>query len=350
MNLQIVALLGQDGVTNGAIYALLSLSILLVFTVTRVLLIPQGEFVSYGALAMATMQAGKPASLVWLLLALSLASAAAQCWNTWRAARAAGRGWRPPWRSALMPLYSLALMALLAVLPVQTLPMGVQALLTLALVTPLGPLMYRVFFQPIAGAHALVLLIVSIAVHVSLVGIGLLMFGAEGSRTAPFSEAGLNLGLITINSQTLWVIAVSLLLILGLYLLFERTLYGKALRATAVHQLGARLMGISPGLAGQASFGLAAFIGGLSGILIAPITTLYFDSGFIISLKGFVGAIIGGMASYPVAALGALAVGLIESFSTFWASSFKEVIVFTLILPFLLWRSLASRHAEDDEQ
>jgi branched-chain amino acid transport system permease protein len=350
MNLQIVALLGQDGVTNGAIYALLSLSILLVFTVTRVLLIPQGEFVSFGALAMAAMQAGKPASLGWLLLALSLTSMLAQCWNTWRAARMAQRRWQPPWRSALMPIYALALMGLLAVLPLQALPMGVQALLTLALVTPLGPLMYRVFFQPIAGAHALVLLIVSIAVHVSLVGIGLLMFGAEGSRTAPFSEAGLDLGLVKINSQTLWVIAVSLLLILGLYLLFERTLYGKALRATAVHQLGARLMGISPSLAGQASFGLAAFIGGLSGILIAPLTTLYFDSGFIISLKGFVGAIIGGMASYPVAALGALAVGLIESFSTFWASSFKEVIVFTLILPFLLWRSLAARHSEEDEQ
>lgn len=350
MNLQIVALLGQDGVTNGAIYALLSLSILLVFTVTRVLLIPQGEFVSFGALAMAAMQAGKPATLAWLLLALSLVAAAVQYRDSWRAARAAGRHWRPRWQHATMPLYALALLVLLTALPLAQLPMGVQALLTLALVTPLGPLMYRVFFQPIAGAHALVLLIVSIAVHVSLVGIGLLMFGAEGSRTTPFSDAGLSLGPIVINSQTLWVIAASLLLILGLYLLFERTLYGKALRATAVHQLGARLMGISPALAGQASFGLAAFIGGLSGILIAPLTTLYFDSGFIISLKGFVGAIIGGMASYPVAALGALGVGLIESFSTFWASSFKEVIVFTLILPFLLWRSLAARHTEEDEE
>ena len=113
--------------------------------------------------------------------------------------------------------------------------------------------------------------------------------------------------------------------------------------------MGARLMGISPTLAGKATFAMATFIGALSGILIAPITTLYFDSGFVISLKGFVGAIIGGLVSYPVAALGALAVGLIEAFSMFWASTYKEIIVFTLIIPFLLWRSLTSRHVEEEE-
>ena len=154
---------------------------------------------------------------------------------------------------------------------------------------------------------------------------------------------------MTLNSQTLWVIAVSLALIIGLFLFFERSLYGKALRATAVNRMGARLMGISPTLAGKATFAMATFIGALSGILIAPITTLYFDSGFVISLKGFVGAIIGGLVSYPVAALGALAVGLIEAFSMFWASTYKEIIVFTLIIPFLLWRSLTSRHVEEEE-
>jgi hypothetical protein len=142
-------------------------------------------------------------------------------------------------------------------------------------------------------------------------------------------------------------LAVSLGLIVGLFLFFERTLYGKALRATAVNRMGARLMGISPTLAGKATFLVATFIGALSGILIAPITTLYFDSGFIISLKGFVGAIIGGLVSYPIAAIGAVAVGLIEAFSMFWASNYKEIIVFTLIIPFLLWRSFTSRHVEE---
>ena len=71
MNLQIAMLLGQDGVTNGAIYALLALSILLVFTVTRVLFIPQGEFVAFGALTMAAIQSGHPAALVWLVALLA---------------------------------------------------------------------------------------------------------------------------------------------------------------------------------------------------------------------------------------------------------------------------------------
>ncbi|MDE1169128.1 MAG: branched-chain amino acid ABC transporter permease [Pseudomonas sp.] len=345
MNFQIALLLGQDGLTNGAIYALLALSILLVFTVTRILLIPQGEFVTYGALTMAGVQSGHPTALVWLVLALSVADCALDLIAPLRA----GRAWRFP-KTVLIKLgYALLLVVAVRTLPLAELPMAAQALLTLALVVPLGPQIYRLVFQPIAAASSLVLLIVSIAVHVSMVGIGLLLFGAEGARTQPFSEQGLEIGPVMFNSQTLWVIAVSLALIVLLFLFFERTLYGKALRATAVNRMGARLMGISPNLAGKATFTLAAFIGALSGILIAPITTLYFDSGFIISLKGFVGAIIGGLASYPVAAIGALAVGMIEAFSMFWASAYKEIIVFTLIIPFLLWRSLTTRHVEEEQ-
>lgn len=342
MDLQIALLLGQDGLTSGAIYALLALSIVLVFSITRVLLVPQGEFVTFGAMAMASMQAGKPAVLGWLLLglaALRLLGALAETWRTRRLPSV--QNWVPL-------IYAVGIVLLLETLPLQSLPMIVQALLTLALVVPMGPLLYDIVFKPIASAHALVLLIVSIALHGILVGVSLLMFGAEGARSEPFSDGGLELGSVTFKAQTLWVIALSVVLIAGLYWFFNRSLYGKALRATAVNRLGAELMGISPTFAGQASFALAAFIGALSGILIAPLTTLYFDSGFLISLKGFVGAVTGGMLSYPIAALGATSVGLVESFSTFWASDYKEVIVFTLILPFLLWRSLTTRHTEED--
>jgi len=108
-------------------------------------------------------------------------------------------------------------------------------------------------------------------------------------------------------------------------------------------------MGISPALAGRLTFFLAAVIGVLSGVLVAPLTTIYYDSGFLIGLKGFVAAIIGGLASYPLAAAGAILVGLLESFSSFWASAFKDVIVFTLIIPVLMWRSLTSHHVEEEE-
>jgi branched-chain amino acid transport system permease protein len=345
MNLQIATLLGQDGLTNGAIYALLALSILLVFTVTRILLIPLGEFVTFGALTMAAMQMGKTPKIEWLLLGLAFIDCALDLFQQIKSRIDKGK----MQKIALKLGYAIIMVILLNTLALSELPMACQVILTLCLIVPLGPVMYRLFFQPLADAPALVLLIVSIALHVAMVGIGLLLFGPEGARTTPFSDTGFRLGNVMLKSQTLWVILVSIVLIVTLFIAFERTLYGKALRATAVNRMGARLLGISPVFAGKATFALAAFIGSASGILIAPITTLYYDSGFIISLKGFVGAIIGGLVSYPIAAIGAVAVGMIEAFSMFWASNYKEIIVFTLIIPFLIWRSMNSHHVEDDE-
>jgi branched-chain amino acid transport system permease protein len=91
-------------------------------------------------------------------------------------------------------------------------------------------------------------------------------------------------------------------------------------------------------------------IGAISGILIVPITTLYYDTGFLIGLKGFVAAIIGGLISYPVTAAAALVVGIVEAFSSFYASNFKEVIVFTLILPVLVLQSLKAPAVEEEKE
>jgi branched-chain amino acid transport system permease protein len=345
MNFDIALLLAQDGLTNGAIYALLALALVLVFAVTRVIFVPQGEFVAYGALTLVALQSGQlPGTVGLLILAGGLVAGVELI------AAARRRSW-----NGLVPMlgwnvaYPLALLAVLKLVPVPSLPMAVQILLALAIVVPLGPMVYRLAYQPLAEASVLILLIVSVAVHVVMVGLGLLVFGAEGSRTPAFSDATLNIGALAASAQSLWVVACSLALIVLLYLLFERTVYGKALRATAVNRLGARLMGIPTEFAGKLSFFLCALIGAVSGILIAPITTIYYDTGFLIGLKGFVGAIIGGLASYPVAAAGALLVGLLESYSSFWASAYKEVIVFTLIIPVLLWRSLKTHHVEEDE-
>ncbi|MDD5248094.1 MAG: branched-chain amino acid ABC transporter permease [Rhodocyclaceae bacterium] len=345
MDLQIALLLGQDGIVNGAIYALLALALVLVFTVTRVIFIPQGEFVAFGALTLASFQAGKAPGTLWLLVGLGALVAVIDGVTAWRTQRRHRMAHIAFWNLA----YPLLTAAVVYCDSPQDWPLVLQVVGALAIVVPLGPMIYRLAYQPLAEATVLVLLIVSVAVHLTLVGLGLLFFGAEGSRTTPFSEASFALGDITVNGQTLWVLAASLVLIAVLYFFFERTLYGKALRATAINRTGAGLMGISTTMAGKLSFLLAVAIGALSGILIAPITTVYYDTGFLIGLKGFVAAIIGGMASYPVAAAGAILVGLLESFSSFWASAFKEVIVFTLIIPVLVWRSLTTRHIEEDE-
>ncbi|HTY03788.1 MAG TPA: branched-chain amino acid ABC transporter permease [Rhodocyclaceae bacterium] len=345
MDLQIALLLGQDGIVNGAIYALLALALVLVFAVTRVIFIPQGEFVALGALTLAGLQGDKVPGTLWLLAGLGLAVtcvevAAAMREGTFRRLIVA-LGW-----NLLYP--AVAAVIALAGRPAAW-PLWSQSLLALALVVPLGPMIYRLAYQPLQSASVLVLLIVSIAVHLTLVGLGLLFFGAEGSRTPSFSEASFDWAGAVLTGQSLWVVGASTILMVILYLFFERSLWGKALRATAINRTGARLMGISTTQAGKISFLLAAAIGAFSGILIAPITTIYYDTGFIIGLKGFVGAIIGGLASYPLAAAGAILVGLLESFSSFWASAFKEVIVFTLIIPVLVWRSLSVHHVEDEE-
>lgn len=344
MDLQIALLLGQDGLTNGAVYALLALALVLVFAVTRVIFIPQGEFVAFGALTLASFQAGKTPGTLWLLLGAGVVVAvmelAVALQRQQRRRLPAIVGWNL--------VYPALLAALIFLFEPARLPLLAQVILSLALVVPLGPMIYRMAYQPLAEASVLVLLIVSVAVHLVLVGLGLLFFGAEGSRTTPFSEASFDIGEFSISGQTIAVVATSAVLIVVLYLFFGRSLYGKALRATAINRIGARLMGISTVMAGKLSFLLAAGIGALSGILIAPITTVYYDTGFLIGLKGFVGAIVGGLASYPIAAAGAVAVGLLEAYSSFYASAFKEVIVFTLIIPMLLWRSLTTRHVEED--
>lgn len=344
MDFSIVSILMLDGITNGAVYALLGLATVLVFAVTRVIFIPQGEFVAYGALTLAIFQTGKVPGTVWLLLIMAVLAAVLDVLATWQHTRNAPKALK----AGAFTLLPAALVSGLSIWAApQQLPLLVQALLTVGIVTAFGPLIYRLAYQSLADASSLVLLIVSVGVHFAMTGLGLLFFGAEGFRNPPFWDERFSVGPLNISGQTLIIGGVSVALIVLLWQFFEHTLYGKALRATAVNRLGARLMGISTHGAGQATFAMAALIGALSGLLIGPTTTVFYDSGFLIGLKGFVAAVIGGLASYPAAAVGALFVGLVEAFGSFWASAFKEVIVFTMILPILVWRSMAGGHAEE---
>jgi branched-chain amino acid transport system permease protein len=342
VDFSIAALLTQDGLTNGAIYCMLALALVLVFAVTRVIFIPQGEFVAFAVLTLAAFEQNKLPGTVWLLLALGVTAALADIVTHRRAPRRMSR--------ALAGCALPCFIASTLVWAVYALHAGfaLQVLVTVIAVTAMGPAVYRLAFQPVATAPVLTLLIVSVAVHFVLTGLGLLFFGAEGARTSAFVSATFALGSINVSGQSLLVYAFTLLLVLGMALFFKYTLFGKALRATAANRTGARLVGISPNFAGSLSMTLAAGIGAVSGLLIGPITTVYYDSGFLVGLKGFVGAIIGGLASYPIAAGGAIFVGLVEAFSSFWASAYKEVIVFTLIIPVLLWRSLTTTHHEEE--
>jgi branched-chain amino acid transport system permease protein len=324
---------------------LLGLATVLVFTVTRVIFIPQGEFVAYGALTLAILQTGQVPGTVWLLLILAVVAALMEGFSRWQHQRNAASAIKA---SLKMLLPSVLIAGVTAWAAPQQFPLAVQALLSVALVTAFGPLVYRVAYQSLEAATPLVLLIVSVGVHFAMTGLGLLFFGAEGFRNPSFWDLRVSMGPLTLSGQAMIIGAASVALIVMLWLFFERSLFGKALRATAVNRLGARLMGISSHASGQLTFGMAALIGALSGLLIGPTTTVFYDSGFLIGLKGFVAAVVAGLSSYPGALIGALFVGVVEAFGAFWASAFKEVIVFTLILPILLWRSLTSGHSDEE--
>ena len=196
MDLSIAGILALDGLTNGAVYALLALATVLVFAVTRVIFIPQGEFVAFGALTLALFQAGKVPGTVWFLLALAVLAALSDIVNGLR-------HHAPPKRIARAALRTLAWPVLASAVAVWAAPKGfplpVQALLTLALVTPFGSLIYRLAYESLADASVLVLLIVSVGVHFALVGLGLFFFGAEGFRNPSFWDARFSVGAVALT-------------------------------------------------------------------------------------------------------------------------------------------------------
>ncbi|MBS0592939.1 MAG: branched-chain amino acid ABC transporter permease, partial [Proteobacteria bacterium] len=148
----------------------------------------------------------------------------------------------------------------------------------------------------------------------------------------------MHLGGATVMPQSLWVLGGSAVAVLALGWFFGRTLLGKAMRATAINPLAARLMGISTRGVMRLSFVLAAALGALGGVLTAPITLTSYDVGVMLGLKGFAAAILGGLGSFGGAVAGGLLLGLIEGLGAgFVSSAYKDVIAFVVILAVLFF-------------
>jgi branched-subunit amino acid ABC-type transport system permease component len=336
----------NDGIANGAIYSLLAIALVVIFAVTRIIFIPQGEFVSYSALTYVAMLEGRVSGVILFVLILSIAAGVVEFVRGAMRGRAS-ESLRAAIRRTLPPLGACALAYAASVIDMAPLA---RLAATVILMTAFGPVLYRLIYAPIASASSLVLLIVSVAAHLSLLGMGLYFFGPQGGHAPPLIDAVALIGGIPVPAQSILIVITACVLMLALYGLAERTLYGKAMRAAAFNPVGARLMGVSSSLAGETAFALAAFIGALSGTLVCALTTVYYDTGFLLGLKGFVAAIFGALVNFPLAVLGALAIGMLESFSSFFASAFKEVLVFSLIIPALLWRSLAAQRAREEDE
>ncbi|GAA6742384.1 branched-chain amino acid ABC transporter permease [Thermus antranikianii] len=325
MDATILSFLLLDGLQNGVVYGLLALSLVLVFAVTRVILVPIGELLMFAPLSLVWLLEGKLPGTLWLALALG---------GAW-ALMARGRG-------ALLPLVGGVGLFLLFLLAKGVPPLAYLA--AVLLVVYLGVATYRVFFQPMRGATVLSLLIMAVGLHVAYQGLGLVFFGPEQFRPAPLLSGEVVVGL---SWQGVLVLLFAALSLMALYLFFRFSLFGKALLAAAESRLGARLLGIRPEEAGMVAFGIASLLAAFSGLLLAPLINAAYFMGFMLGLKGFVAAILGGLASYPVAFLGALLVGFFESFTSFYASAYKEALVFLLLVPALFYQSLRARTVEE---
>ncbi|WP_249119014.1 MULTISPECIES: ABC transporter permease subunit [unclassified Bradyrhizobium] len=345
MTTEIAIILLLDGIANGAIYLLAGLGLVLIFSVTRVVFVPFGDITAFCVLSIAAFELGRVPGTIWVVAILAVIATVVDAAGHYRS----GEHARIPRSIFLYGLLPLIPCVLAWVAASYALPQVVQIVLALVLVLPIAPLLDRIAFRPAADASVLVLLIIALAVHFAISGLGLMAFGAEGFRIRPLVNGIYSFGGVIVSAQVLLMLVTAALLSLLFFLFFERSMSGRALRATAVNRIGARLVGIRPARTGTIAYFIASLLAGVSAILIGPTTTIYYDSGFMIGLKAFIGAIIGGFTSYPIAALGAVFVGIMESFASFWSSSYKEVIVFGLLIPVLLWQSWKSAGHADEE-
>lgn len=344
MDFDTAALLAIDGIATGAIYVLLAIGMVLIFTVTRVIFVPFGDIAAFSALTLSALEAQRTPGTIKLVAVLAVLAAMAEVVGLLRT----GRARAVPAALGAYLVLPLAIAGLVWAASGQAWPMPVRIVLAILLVLPIAPLLDRLVFRPVADASVLLLMTISVALHFALAGLGLLFFGAEGVRTEPLTDYTLQLGDMLVSGQTMMIVAAAVLFSFLLFLFFSGTLTGKALQATAVNRIGARLVAIRPNRAGTIAYLIGSLTAGISGVLIAPVNTIFYDSGFLLGLLAFVGAIIGGLRSYPGTALGALLVGLLGSFASFYSSALKEVIVFAALVPVLLWRSVVTVHSEEE--
>ena len=189
MDLFVFLALLQDGITTGAIYLLLAIGLLIVFSVTRVIFVPQGDLLAFGTLTAGTLQSGHLPGTLWLLDAVAAMALVASLFG---GRRAALRG------VLIWGVYPLAVTAAALFLAPRQMP-AISILLALAIVTPMGPLIWRFAFRPIADASVLALLILAMALHFVLIGLGLVFFGPEEATAPALTDASFDLGVLNVS-------------------------------------------------------------------------------------------------------------------------------------------------------
>lgn len=213
-------------------------------------------------------------------------------------------------------------------------------LVALIVATILGIVSERLVIWPLRRPNALLITLVSIGLAIFTRSLVMMVLGKKPVGYPGFSETStLVLGGVAIQTQTLWIIGLTMIFLIMMHLFFEKSMMGKALRAAAADRDAAAIVGVKVETTVMLSFAIAAFAGALAGAIITPLTLSSYDQGAMFGFKGFSAAMLGGVGSLPGAVVGGLALGLLEAFGSFYISSdFKDAIAFTVLLLILFVR------------
>jgi branched-chain amino acid transport system permease protein len=209
----------------------------------------------------------------------------------------------------------------------------------IAAMAAFGVLSERVVIRPILGQPAFS--IVMLTIGMGYVGRGLItMVPNIGTEThtlpVPYKDQAWNVGALVLNVEQLVVIGSTAVLSLMLYAMFKYTKLGIAMQAASQNQLAAYYMGIPVKRLNGLVWGLAAAVAAIAGLLLAPITFVHANMGFI-GLKAFPAAVVGGFGSLPGAIVGGLIIGIVESLSGFYLpEGFKDIAAYIVVLIMLV--------------
>ena len=203
----------------------------------------------------------------------------------------------------------------------------------------LGLVTERLVIRPILGQPAFS--IVMLTIGLGYVGRGLItMIPVIGTEThtlpVPYKDQSWTLGGLVVSMEQTAVIVVTAVLCAALYALFKYSKLGLAMQASSQNQLAAYYMGIPVKRLNGLVWALAAAVAAIAGLLLAPITFVHANMGFI-GLKAFPAAVVGGFGSLPGAIVGGLVIGIVESLSGFYLpEGFKDIAAYIVVLIMLM--------------
>jgi branched-chain amino acid transport system permease protein len=219
------------------------------------------------------------------------------------------------------------------------LPFWASSLGSIVVVTAISIVTYRLVVAPIMRISLVAMILGTIGVGLICENVALIKWGGYGQSLPPFTSGAFELGGVVISEQSLWILAVTGVVLLALYLLGNRTFLGKKMTATASNPDAASICGVYTNRMVLVAFAISGATAALSGIAIGSLAPVSYLSGGIFGLNGFVAAILGGWGSSAGAVVGGLALGVAEALAIgALPAGYKSAVAFVLLLLLLYFR------------